>query len=652
MTRNMFRFVMMILLSLGIGACADAQTTVPSNDPLDGATVRVGEGDSQRTYTLVPVGPSTLPTSAPVTQPPPLAGPAPEFRVMLTAGMAPAVIHVSALPNPPVDRSVLVTRYVWSFGNAQGAFNSLVGWNAAHLYRKPGVYTIRLTCTYPDGSIGQSEKQVTISPDTRRRIYVSGEGHDANDGSAETTAVRSLTRAFFLVRDNTTLLFRRGDTFDYSTGAVIKQRNIVLSAFGESNLPPPTLRVVKPDVWEALRTTETSSDILIENLAFDSAFPEDFELKGAARALSASGLNIAMVDCVFSNVRDGVNADRNPTGLLVQGCVAPTVTSLRAYLVWAAGSNLVIVGNRAGNSTREHIVRASRCQSALIAHNDFGNLDRRKHGDPRDILKGAITLQNGGCYYVAQNILRGAPMPIGPLGGRDGIPGANLRTRCVVIEGNRLLGAGIELSCGLEQVMLRNNLVLRDDLFALRLLGSDDTVNDQNQRVYENRTLRDISIVHNTMVGLGKGPQFLQVTGNIPDGELTMENNLMVAPNLATGYEKHAAVYVGKADLSWFGKIAGNLWPVPASTMGLPGAVMYVSDAPLRHTGYLSPQAWCEKPNVTSDRFENITLDETFAPSGDTPTSTSVRSAGTFVDLNGKRRPANNCQVGALEISE
>ena len=88
---------------------------------------------------------------------------------------------------------------------------------------------------------------------------------------------------------------------------------------------------------------------MIEHLKFTT--PNGVQADGQAPkvgtdAVVARGRNITVRDCTFDNVDIAVNANGSPTGLLVQNCVAPTVTSLRAYLVWGQGTDHVYLNNR------------------------------------------------------------------------------------------------------------------------------------------------------------------------------------------------------------------------------------------------------------------------------------------------------------------
>src|SRR5439155_25807818 len=104
------------------------------------------------------------------------------FGIILSTGMAPCTIHVQALDLPLPTGRRLTARYQWDFGDPSGRYNQLSGWNAAHVYDRAGRFTITLTLTEESGATRKFTKTIEISPDTRKRIYVSTRGNDTNDG--------------------------------------------------------------------------------------------------------------------------------------------------------------------------------------------------------------------------------------------------------------------------------------------------------------------------------------------------------------------------------------------------------------------------------------------------------------------------------------
>ncbi len=130
-------------------------------------------------------------------------------------------VNVQAVDSTFGDGTVLNSTIAWNFGEAGSAYNTLVGFNAAHAYANSGTYTITLTITTPDGHVGIATKQITIAPDNRPTIYVSSSGNDGNNGLSAGTPIQSLSRLSQLLTSNMRVLFQAGDTFDMSGGSGI-----------------------------------------------------------------------------------------------------------------------------------------------------------------------------------------------------------------------------------------------------------------------------------------------------------------------------------------------------------------------------------------------------------------------------------------------
>ncbi len=125
--------------------------------------------------------------------------PQPVIHMLSNAGMAPFAVHVHALDSNLGAGSSLTARYQWDFGDPQGAYNTLEGFNAAHLYDAPGTYTVTLTVTNEEGFSAQAAASVTVSSDTRVRIHVAANGSDSNDGHSSTNPIRTFAHAMELV---------------------------------------------------------------------------------------------------------------------------------------------------------------------------------------------------------------------------------------------------------------------------------------------------------------------------------------------------------------------------------------------------------------------------------------------------------------------
>ncbi len=516
------------------------------------------------------------------------------FDLILSQGMAPCAIHVSAKIDP---KDALNTRLLWDFGDPQGAHNSLAGFNAAHLYTRAGEYTITLK-EISDSGDKTFTKKIFIAADRRRMVFISAQGSDSHTGLAEGNAVKTFARAMSLVGDGTMLFLHRGDVFDVEKTLTIDKRNVVIGAYGTG--AAPILRGAST-VNDLISTTATANDVVIRDIAFESTTPGNWNKDGAPRAIRVGGTNIAMDHLTFLNVCDATNCEALPRGVLLQDCVVPDITSLRGYLMWGAGKQLVVLGCSAGNSTREHIVRLGGADHVLINGNDFNNISRTDAGDPSDIGKGTLVLQKCSFVYAAENTLRNG-LGVGPLEGVDGSKDPHGEARNVVVEHNNLINGNINIHPGAHDVAIRDNTIRLDLFPTIIVTATDDTKLPDGRPVYPDRNISNIQILRNTATNESRDGIFLMLHPGAPAGTVTLKGNTYIARNWTTGDNQDAAVFVMGNDLTSFAEISNNIWPAPRGRN--PTLVFYVFPKWYDPAGYLTADQWAKFPQVNGDKVE------------------------------------------------
>jgi PKD repeat protein len=581
--------------------------------------------------TLHAITPTTKPaTTKPITTEPwrPTADAKPAFTVLLSPGVAPCAVHVNALRFPLATGTPLSARYVWNFGDPGGSYNALPGFNAAHVYDQPGEYTITLTVTDQAGVEKSATAHIVISPDRRNEIFVSPAGSDLNIGTNPDAPLHSIGKACKIMPNGCSIRLKAGCTYDADSTLKISKSDVLIGRYGDG--PDPVVMLLKqagPKPPHGFFSIDSGCNgVTLEQLTFDTterAIDTAEAPKIGIDAIVARGRNVTVRNCTFLNVDNAVNANGSPMGLLVMGCKAPLKTGLRAYFVWTQGSDFVCLGNSAANSTREHIVRLTGVQRALIADNDFTNLDRRP-ADKYDTSKGTIEMHNGSYAYIAHNRVTGGTIRVGPLGLKED---PSTATDWSVIESNQLSQTYIVAYPGSHHVMIRNNIIRNDTVQAIQLQAPDE----------DGRTDGDIQILDNTAIDNGQSGAFLKVWGHV--NGIDLRNNLLVAPHLKTGTSGAAAVNIAEPDLSSFSAIGHNLWPAFGSTECM------VDNKPVSQT------EWDKMPPVQGDLFADVTVDEKGKPSpGSKTEAAGVPLASVVFDLMGVRRSAHPT-IGAMEIS-
>ncbi|QOV88005.1 PKD domain-containing protein [Humisphaera borealis] len=522
----------------------------------------------------------------------PLNGNSPQAVLKLVGGASgvagmPVVVNAvdSIVPNSP-----LFAKYQWDFGDPTGGYNRLPGWTAGHIYDNPGTYTVRLTVTDANGKSSTATQSINVAADTRRTVYVdAASGSDNNPGTI-TAPIRSFDRASDFATNNVKILFKRGQSWNTNYWMSITGDNVYVGAYGSG--ANPVLNVVSNKT--AIQTFGGSDRTVIENLTFDSPYKAgNLANKVGVNGIFAGGTNLAIRGCTFLNVDDGVNANQQPRGFIFQDNDAPLLTGVRGYMLWAEGQDIVILGNSAANSTREHNLRIKDGDRLLVAYNSFTNISRESI-DKQDIRKGTIQMQRGSWAYIYGNSVKDGPMRIGPRG--EATEPASTRTSWVVVDNNKISNYQLDLYPGATNVMIRNNVFNNSAQAAIGVNPSDP----------QGRPLSNIHILNNTGYNYATTGRFLRVEGGLQPDSITLGENTYIAPNLHVGSDNTAGVSIAANNLSGFKAIFNNVWPIAADTIKYAeGGIMWVSPGYTGQSGYKDAREWLAYPEVTGDVFRN-----------------------------------------------
>ncbi len=551
----------------------------------------------------------------------------------MTAGSA---IHVDGVASSLGAGDPTTSRYEWNFGDSGSEYNILEGFNAAHVYDRPGTYTITLRVTNELGNQSVAKQTVTVNEDRRRTIYVASDGNDANSGLSPDQAVRSMDRVQGLLQDNTRVLFKSGQSFDLNHGLIIGQNNVYIGSYGSGSRPRLNWRDGNPG-GNASFFILGGRDATVRGLSFDVPAATGTN-EGPPFGIQLLNDNATIRDNEFLNLGYAINGNGKPHGVLVQDNVAPLATGLKGYFVWCEGSNYTILGNTAANSTREHIVRMEATRLMNLSYNNFTNLDRRGQGDSQDNSKGTIVVHENQYAWIAHNQIHDGPIGTGPLS----IPIISNAARSTwsVVESNEVFNASIIADTGTQGAVFRNNIVHppAGNEYAFRVVG----YSSQYQR-----GVQDLRILNNTVISDDSSGGFLNLSGGAQG--ITMDNNLFVDHNLRPGANQTALVYVAGTDLSSFSEIRNNLWDTPNPLGYANGGAFYVWPSWSDSRGYLTVDKWNAYSQVSGDKMQTLTLDSRYAPQGGFGSVSSV--PGVFVDFYGNARsPGQLTTAGAVVV--
>lgn len=614
-----------------------------------GSTVEYSAGIESTGTVTPPTDPTPVdptPTDPGTPTNPSAATPTPVITAMTRSLVVGQSLFVHGLNSSYGNGTQDTAHFEWNFGDSSGDYNTLVGFNAGHIYTKAGTYTVTLKLWNERMGFKQTSITVNVASADRNAIYVSASGSDNSNGSSTGSAVKTAARAFALAKgkSNIDILFDGGDTFTVSDGLLIGGSNIRVGSYGGGKA---TLKWNGPRNGDAILTIVRGSvGCIVENLNIDTIYPgPDPDRSGIPVGVDVIGEQSVIRDLTFLNIGYAIQTNKLPTGVMVQDCESPNLYGLRNYLVWVQGSDFVILGNKAVNSTNEHPIRVYGVDRLLIAYNDLANPQAYSW----ETSKTALNIQKGNDVYVYGNTLRGPRWQIGPLGGADALNDKGGRLNDIVVEKNRIFNTQVEIVHGVSNLYIRNNIFDFNGGNALRVDGYDST--------YQ-RGVNNLHVANNTFVNGSAQGRLMSVLG--PVNGITYVNNLYRADNMYMGTNGTAAIWVNGASLmSSFKEVSNNVWPVPSVSQFVasrtPGGtgIMILSEAVGDLPNYYNIDRWNALSQIGGDYQEDVILSGNYTPTSDLALLANGKRnvSGVFGDFNGKARSLTGTwTIGAVQL--
>jgi hypothetical protein len=583
------------------------------------------------------------------------------------SGMVPLAVNVDCIEPYRNNQKLFTSHFVWNFGDdtSSSKHNTLDGWGGAHIYNETGNYIITLTVTDADGSVQTITRAVTVSENTRTKVYISPKGNDNNNGLSERSAVRSPSRVNKLVASNTEILFERGQTHDFSDSTIIIRdvHNVVVGAYGSGNRPVIMGPPYKPNRQVTLISIDdqpgggTTENITIRDLEFRTPSEASAEEEFNHNAINVGGrdvFNTSVVNCYFDDVGscilwtkgdypNGANSTIYPMGCLMQDNVLDVSSR---YFTFFSSHNTTMLGNSSiGGSITSFIFRMY-ADRAFILHNDWqqpaGNREEFAiAGGNHCDINADLMMQdcepehendNWGEYtYLSQNRLDGTI--------RLGYESGDSYYRWIVIERNEFRRSAPNQSITqtfrhfkyVDHVMVRNNV----------FLGPNSTL------AITGEGITDIRFYNNTGIASGNGNTFVGMHNGTmaPTGAIRIVNNLWISPDYEADYfGGHPFTVKVPSDLDGY-SFSNNLWPSDQGDR----------NTPMSSGSGITESEWLSKSQVNGDAFHSMGLNTPNSGSKPTAGSAADRAAasvaGVFNDYYGNLRPAGRWTAGAVELN-
>ena len=401
--------------------------------------------------------------------------------------------------------------YEWEFGDPQSGNwsitgkpkNTAFGPTTAHVFDRPGNYTVRMTVTSAGGT--QVSRTVTINvqnPDTvwagiKTKCFSSGNNFNGCPAGAEHINSNSLTTASNNCGGGSRCLFRGGETFNGSFR--LSGSNAMVASYGNGKAKFSTQGKAfdidggasdwrMMDIEVVGNSTKETSVLSSRGRPTRILIYKTSAVPGTLH--SGVGLSGTLYDSRDEDIADEIYVVENTWRDFGFGS--------GGNIGFIAAGHLAILGNFLEDSTGgEHIIRVQHGEVGVVSHNNFGR---------QAVTKGLLSLrsrdQNDSCsagcgraareFTVSDNIFRGASD-----GGGVSVVGQNKSTetsrgRDFLIERNFFMqhpqaSGAVQLAVNtqndLTNVTVRNNIVVMKDWLSYRGL---DLRGGVNVRAYNN----------------------------------------------------------------------------------------------------------------------------------------------------------------------
>ena len=152
-----------------------------------------------------------------------------------------------------------------------------------------------------------------------------------------------------LMGDNTELVFRSGMTFTVDNPMACRSAMSSSAQYGKGKTPKLILKSNGNQFKPMFVLGGSSHQITIENLLLESSGKSPF-----GDAIHADGSNIMIKGCDFENLDSAIVDTGSPTGLMAYNNISGPLIS---YFAYVKGSDQALLGNIAGDSTKQHNIR-------------------------------------------------------------------------------------------------------------------------------------------------------------------------------------------------------------------------------------------------------------------------------------------------------
>ena len=266
-----------------------------------------------------------------------------------------------------------IVEYTWDFGAESESDTSSGGryfsaFNAAHVYETPQTYTVKLTVKDKDGRTHSTTQTIQVNAFSGTTICRSNTNaqEDIDACNAVGATLEPPTNDYSRVGSNTRVLYKRGDTFSYTSAQDYNGKsNIIIGAFGNSNEPRPFVQykgTVEGENGAAI--VGSLNEISVMDIQFNGQSTVNGVFAYGVYAWSNT-LNLLFLRTAFDQIYSNVFYT---DGLFM---ASSRVNGHSPGIMYYSGSRLAIINSELGPAPERQILYGSAINRGVITGNYF-----------------------------------------------------------------------------------------------------------------------------------------------------------------------------------------------------------------------------------------------------------------------------------------
>lgn len=206
----------------------------------------------------------------------------------------------------------VISNFTWDFDSTNvdpnGIHRHTVGFVAGHVFDNPGTYQVSVSVRDSGGHAGTTTLPISVTAMTGTTYYVASSGSDQNSGTSMSTPLASVSAALKKAATQTSILFRRGDTFNLGSGTITvsAQGPWLVGAYSDPASPSTAAPILNSTIADALINVTNGSDTRLVDLHIKS--------KGSSNAITVTGSPYTLVERLEIEGIGSVDSSNQTTG--------------------------------------------------------------------------------------------------------------------------------------------------------------------------------------------------------------------------------------------------------------------------------------------------------------------------------------------------